>query len=836
MKLKFTLLAMMSAFFLSGIAQESQTKIQASSEPYVKPWLVKQKSKTDNSSIAKQVDVESYAVTGYTPGETTDIIFSINLVNTDDEYGDLLELTFPAGFIINSVSNDDVFTTDVFGANPTAAYNGISGQTVSWGDDNNDFGGIPTNTEVVFSVNVTVAGNVSGDQVIDLFVSGDTYSELGPAGDFTGSITVSEGQTISQIVIESAIHETLEAAVTAAGLVQTLSVGGPFTLFAPTDDAFAALEASSPGIIDALLADPDGALTNVLLYHVVAGAALAADLSDGQVLTTLQAGGQTVTVSITGGNVFINDAQVIVADIEATNGVVHVIDAVLVPAEEVTIWTVVRDSEDHATLEAALLASGLDGVLNDIDVELTLFAPTDAAFDALETAAPGTIASLLADAGGALANVLLYHVVGGTALSTDLSNGLEVLTAQGSTVLVSITGGNVFINSAQVMVADIETENGVVHVIDAVLVPENCSVFNGGPYGNFNTAFGGAPVAENGVCPFNVITGFESWASEAYVINNFVEGTEYTFGLSGGGIGAWDVSLVVQNATTGEIVASEEGNSITWVSPTGGAYLIIIQEAGLCGGQSNNQSTDNGFPYITCSSSSTVVEIVVNSAIHNTLETAVIAAGLVETLNGEGPFTLFAPTDAAFEALEEGVLDALLADPTGDLTTVLTHHVVGGLAFSTDLSNGQSIPTLQGENVVVNIGASVTITSGSGNVATVTVTDIIASNGVVHVIDAVLIPGAIVSVQNFAGVSALNIYPNPSNNQFTVDLELINSDHVTIDLINLLGQNVKSFDYGNRSAGLNREYIDVNDLPEGFYLMNITVGRNQGTAKVQVIR
>lgn len=837
MKLKFTIFAMMSIFLLGGLtAQELQTKTPVSSEPYAQPWLAKKDTKPGISSLAKQIDVESYAVSGYSPGETTDLIFSINLVNLDDEYGDLLELTFPTGFTINSVSNNVVFTTDVFGVNPTAAYNGINGQVVSWGDNNNDFGGIPTNTEVVFSVNVTVAGSVSGDQVIDLFVSGDTYSALGPAGDFEGSITVSEGQTISQIVIESAIHETLEVAVTAAGLVQTLSTAGPFTLFAPTDAAFNALEASSPGIIADLLADPTGALTNVLLYHVVSGAAMAADLSDGQILTTLQAGGQTLTVSIAGGNVFINDAQVIVADIEATNGVVHVIDAVLVPAEDATNWTVVRDSDDHTTLEAALLASGLDEPLNDVGLELTLFAPTDAAFDALEAASPGIIAGLLDDPDGALANVLLYHVVGGTALSTDLSDGLEVITAQGNTVTVTITGGNVFINDAQVTVADIVTLNGVVHVIDAVLVPENCTVFSGGPYGNFNTTFGGAPVAVNGVCPFNVITGFEAWASEAYIINNFVAGTEYTFGVSGGSSGAWDVSFVVQNATTGEIVASGDGNSITWVSPTNGNFLIILQEAGTCGGQSINDAEDNGFPYITCSGSSTVVDIVVNSNIHNTLETAVIAAGLVGTLSGEGPFTLFAPTDAAFAALDAGVLAALLADPTGDLTTVLTHHVVAGLAFSTDLSDNQSIPTLQGESVVVNIDGSVTITSGSGNVATVTVANIVATNGVVHVIDAVLIPSALVSVQDIAGVSALNIYPNPSNNQFTVDLELINAENVTIDLINLLGQSVKSFDYGTRSAGLNREYIDINDLPEGVYLMNITVGNNQGTAKVQVIR
>jgi hypothetical protein len=105
-----------------------------------------------------------------------------------------------------------------------------------------------------------------------------------------------------------------------------LSGAGPFTVFAPTDAAFAALPA---GTVEALLADPTGDLAQILLYHVASGSVMSTDLSDGQIVTTLQ--GQTVTITITGGNVFVNDAQVIVADIEAENGVVHVIDAVLLP-------------------------------------------------------------------------------------------------------------------------------------------------------------------------------------------------------------------------------------------------------------------------------------------------------------------------------------------------------------------------------------------------------------------------------------------------------------------------------------------------------------------------
>lgn len=135
---------------------------------------------------------------------------------------------------------------------------------------------------------------------------------------------------------------------------------------------------------------------------------------------------------------------------------------------------------------------------------------------------------------------------------------------------------------------------------------------------------------------------------------------------------------------------------------------------------------------------STVVEIVVNSADHSTLEAAVIAAELADDLSGEGPFTLFAPTDDAFAALPEGTVASLLEDPTGALADILLYHVVGAKAYSTDLSNGQKIETLNGDKVFVKLKDGKAYIDG----AMVTVADIKADNGVVHVIDAVITPAA----------------------------------------------------------------------------------------------
>jgi uncharacterized surface protein with fasciclin (FAS1) repeats len=123
--------------------------------------------------------------------------------------------------------------------------------------------------------------------------------------------------------------------------------------------------------------------------------------------------------------------------------------------------------------------------------------------------------------------------------------------------------------------------------------------------------------------------------------------------------------------------------------------------------------------------------------------TAVQAAGLEETLRGEGPFTVFAPTDAAFEKLPAGTLDALLADPAG-LASILTYHVVAGEVMAADVADldGEAVTTVNGATFTVNVEAdgSVTITDGAGNTATVVTTDITTSNGVIHVIDSVLLP------------------------------------------------------------------------------------------------
>ncbi len=285
-----------------------------------------------------------------------------------------------------------------------------------------------------------------------------------------GTIVVnSESNTVVDVVVNSENHTTLEAAVVAAGLVETLSGDGPFTVFAPTDAAFALLP---DGLIAQLLEDPSGDLTTILTHHVHSGNVLSSTLIDGMMVPTLA--GTELTVSIMDGMVQIDNANVTTANIETDNGVVHVIDAVLVPEddESYTVVDVVVNSENHTTLEAAVVAAGLVETLSG-DGPFTVFAPTDAAFALLPD---GLIAQLLEDPSGDLTTILTHHVHSGNVLSSTLIDGMTVPTLAGTELTVSIMDGMVEIDNANVTTANIETDNGVVHVIDAVLVPNNLNI------------------------------------------------------------------------------------------------------------------------------------------------------------------------------------------------------------------------------------------------------------------------------------------------------------------------------------------------------------------------
>jgi transforming growth factor-beta-induced protein len=269
-----------------------------------------------------------------------------------------------------------------------------------------------------------------------------------------------------ETVVDRAIDggfSTLVTAVAKAELLPALTNPlATLTVFAPTNAAFDALAIALGTDINGILALPT--LGEVLKYHVLGAEVLAAAITNGQIVAPLSTVNTLKLTKTTTGNVFINQAQVTTPNVDADNGVVHVIDEVVLPIETVADKAI---DGGFSTLVAAVVKAELLPALSDPYTELTVFAPTNAAFDELALALGTDLNGILALPN--LADVLLYHVTAGNVVSGDLTNG-NVSMLNGDDVIVDITNG-VQINDANVTTANVEADNGVVHVIDAVLLP-----------------------------------------------------------------------------------------------------------------------------------------------------------------------------------------------------------------------------------------------------------------------------------------------------------------------------------------------------------------------------
>jgi transforming growth factor-beta-induced protein len=269
------------------------------------------------------------------------------------------------------------------------------------------------------------------------------------------------GKDIVETAQGAGSFNTLVAAVQAAGLVDVLKGSGPFTVFAPTDAAFAKLPA---GTVEELL-KPENKwkLIAILTYHVVPGKVMAADVVKLENAPTVF--GQDLPIAVREGAVYAGMAKVVQTDITASNGVIHVIDSVLIPANLVQV---AQSAGTFSTLLAAAQAAGLVDTLSN-GGPFTIFAPTDEAFAKLPK---GTVAELLKPENkDQLVALLTYHVVSGKVMAADVIKVDSAKTLNGALLPVSISGTAVRVGNANVMVTDIIALNGVIHVIDAVLLP-----------------------------------------------------------------------------------------------------------------------------------------------------------------------------------------------------------------------------------------------------------------------------------------------------------------------------------------------------------------------------
>lgn len=279
------------------------------------------------------------------------------------------------------------------------------------------------------------------------------------------SAAATAGDTdIVDTAVAAGSFKTLVAAVQAAGLAEALKGPGPFTVFAPTDDAFAKLP---KGTVENLLKPENKAqLASILKYHVVSGSAMAADVTKMPAWTTLE--GQRINITAKNGQAMVDNATITKTDIACKNGVIHVIDTVIMPSSDNIVATADK-AGSFSTLIAACKAADLAGVLSGPG-PFTVFAPTDEAFAKLPA---GTLDMLLKPENKeTLASILKYHVVSGRVFSPDAVKAGKATTVQGDGITITSSAKGVMINNANVVTADIDASNGVIHVIDAVLLPK----------------------------------------------------------------------------------------------------------------------------------------------------------------------------------------------------------------------------------------------------------------------------------------------------------------------------------------------------------------------------
>ncbi len=278
---------------------------------------------------------------------------------------------------------------------------------------------------------------------------------------------------IVQLAQGNADLSILVEAVVAAGLVDTLKGAGPFTVFAPTNAAFAAL-LTELGQTKAQLLAKTALLKTVLTYHVVPGKVASNAIPFGKAITTVQ--GSILKIDNVAGAVTITDgrnrtSKVTTPDVAASNGVVHVVDKVILPADKNIVQTA-QSLPQFSILVEAVVAANLQGTLSGTG-PFTVFAPTNDAFAGLLTELGVTKAALLANT-ALLTKVLTYHVVSGRVLKADVPLNTAIATVQGETFTVnsSLSIIDQRGRASKLTATDVLTSNGVIHVIDKVILPK----------------------------------------------------------------------------------------------------------------------------------------------------------------------------------------------------------------------------------------------------------------------------------------------------------------------------------------------------------------------------
>lgn len=570
--------------------------------------------------------------------------------------------------------------------------------------------------------------------------------------------------TIVDAAVSNGNFTTLVTALQATGLDTTLAdTESSFTVFAPTDDAFALLGQDT---INALLADTE-TLSDILTYHVISGEVNSTTAISLAGTTVDMVNGDAIGLSLDGESLLVNTATVITADIQTDNGIIHVIDAVLLPPEDMVqptaniVETAVANG-NFTTLVAALQATNLDTVLADESETFTVFAPTDDAFTLI---GEETINTLLENT-DVLSSILLQHVVSGAAVNSVKAfslNGTTVETASMANIALNINTMTdmLMFGGANIVMKDIYTTNGVIHVIDAVVVgdvevpaPAMSLVDVASDNGSFTTLVSALQATGLDSTLANLESNFTVFAPSDSAFAKLPAGTldnlsndQLTdillYHVLPGKVLADGAITLAQSAENMAETANGDNVSLSFVDSMLYVNGAKVSKADVMADNGVIHVIDNVImpPAMMDTPTQNIVEVALADPDNfSTLVDALTAADLVTTLaNEEATFTVFAPTNAAFAAVDPDALAALLAD-TEALTTVLLTHVVSDASLSSldaYAANGKMLTTASGKSVEVSVDAESGALIIGG--ATVVISDVVTTNGVIHVIDTVIL-------------------------------------------------------------------------------------------------
>ena len=483
---------------------------------------------------------------------------------------------------------------------------------------------------------------------------------------------------------------------------------------------------------------------------------------------------------------------------------------------------VIASSPNHTYLEAALIQEGLDAALIQ-NPNVTVFAPDDNAFLNLATSLNTNIAGLLALPN--LSDILLYHVLGVSANSSSLTNG-DIVTPLNTANTIKLTVNTaVYANQAMVNAPDLLADNGVVHSTNAVLLP-NETVIDIAIDNGFTSL--SAAIVQEGLLPvltdpFATFTVFaptdQAFTDIATALGTDINGLLALPNLSDiltyHVVGADVAASAVVNGLIAQPVSTT--NTLKFTVSSNEVYVnhALVTATDIL--------ADNGRVHIIDAvvlPSETVVDVAINNGF-SSLAAAVIQAQLLPALtNPLNSFTVFAPTNQAFDDLAVALgtdINGLLANPL--LTDILLYHTVSGTVLSTDLSNGQ-VTTLQGDQITVDLSMNVMI-----NDAEVTSANILAENGVVHVIDKVLLP-AVLNVSEIETIK-VDVYPNPSSDFINISYAENAINQLSIyDINGALIQNI--------SPKSNNLMLDVTNYSKGNYVIVLSANDNVVTKRITI--